>query len=349
MVGMARREFGTDVGIGARLALRAGTAYADLLRDAEGLSEGTELVLGYRHERWWRGRLRLRPYAELSWRDARLNNYYYGVRPEEATPERPAYRAGSGVGAEIGLQAAYRLTSEWQVLAALGASRASAAVRASPVVDGGTVPYATLGLVWSFAPPPPPSGERKPLIARFYYGDSTDCNMLPIVLLQCTATHTHDPTSVWAVEIGERLVEGLHGWRLDLAAFVGLLRQEARGLQPDAWQVNAYLKPYYYGFPWSKYVRTRFGFGAGVSYASRPPLPEARDQARRGRDASKFLIYADPSIDVRLGDVLRMRELKETYVGLGISHRSGVFAASRIFGNVEGGSNYIYTFIETAF
>jgi outer membrane protein len=41
--------------------------------------------------------------------------------------------------------------------------------------------------------------------------------------------------------------------------------------------------------------------------------------------------------------------LRETYVGLGVSHRSGVFAASRLFNSVSGGSNYIYAFIETGF
>ena len=135
MVGMARREFGTDVGVAARLALGEGNAYAEYLHDAESISEGSEVILGYRYERWWRGRLRLRPYAQLSWRDSKLNDYYYGVRPEEATPERPAYRAGSGFGGEAGLQAAYRLSEHWQVLAALAASRASSAVRESPVVD----------------------------------------------------------------------------------------------------------------------------------------------------------------------------------------------------------------------
>ncbi len=349
MVGMARREFGTDLGIAARFALGEGNAYAEYLRDAESISEGSEFLLGYRYERWWQGRLRLRPYAEVSWRDSKLNDYYYGVRPEEATPERPAYRAGSGFGTEVGVQAAYRLTGHWQLLAALGASRASSAVRGSPVVDGGTAASASLGLLWSFDPQPAPAGARKPLIMRVYYGDSTDCNMLDIVLLQCTETHTLDPTSVWSVEVGERLVEGLYGWPVDIAAFVGLLSQEARGLQPDGWQLNAYFKPYFYGFPWSKYVRTRFGFGVGVSYASRPPYPETSEQARRGRDSSKFLIYADPSIDLSVGDVLRVPSLRETYVGLGVSHRSGVFGASRVFGNVDGGSNYIYTFIETAF
>jgi outer membrane protein len=349
MVGMARREFGTDVGLGASFALGEGAAYTELLRDVDGPSEGTEFLVGYRYERWWHGRLRLRPYATVSWRDAKLNDYYYGVRPEEATPDRPAYRAGSGFQTEIGLQAAYRLTSDWQVLAGLELSRVPSAVRSSPVVDRRIVPSASLGLMWRLDPPDLPAGTRRPFIMRLLRGGSSDCDLIPIMTLQCTTTHTQDPTDIWAIEVGERLVERLYGWPVDVAAFVGLLRHEERGLQPDFWQANAYLKAYFYGFPWDKAVRTRLGFGGGISYARRPPFTEVRDQALRNRDTSRLLLYADPTVDFSVGDLLRMRELRQTYVGLGASHRSGVFGTARLFGNVAGGSNYIYAYLETLF
>ena len=44
-------------------------------------------------------------------RDQRLNDYYYGVRPEEARADRPAYEAQSGVVPEIGFYAAYQLST----------------------------------------------------------------------------------------------------------------------------------------------------------------------------------------------------------------------------------------------
>lgn len=349
MIGMARREFGADLGVGASLRLGPGTGYAELLRDAVNKSEGTELRLGYRYERWWQGRLRLRPYATLMWRNQNLNDYYYGVRAEEATAERSAYTPGAGFNAELGVLAAYRLTEQYQVLAGFALSRLSSEIQGSPVVDAGVGASATIGLVWSFAPHPTPPGERKPLIVRFLYGASSDCDLLPIVTLQCASTHTQDPTNIWAVEVGERLAERLNGWPLDMAAFVGLLRHEERGLQPDFWQVNAYLKAYYYGFPWRNRLRTRLGFGTGLSYAARAPFMEQRDQAIRGRDTSKLLLYGDPSVDLSVGDLFSVRELRDTYVGVGASHRSGIFGSSRLFGNVAGGSNYLYTYIESRF
>ena len=94
-------------------------------------------------------------------------------------------------------------------------------------------------------------------------------------------------------------------------------------------------------------MRTRLGMGAGFSLAQRVPYVEERDQAQRGRSTSKLLNYLDPSIDISVGDLIGARALKETYFGLGASHRSGIFGASQMFGNIDGGSNYIYTYIES--
>ena len=73
---------------------------------------------------------------------------------------------------------------------------------------------------------------------------------------------------------------------------------------------------------------------------------ELRDQARNGRPTSRLLNYLDPTIDVSLGDLLGVPSMKRTFAGLGVSHRSGLFGTSRLLGNVNGGSNYIYSYLE---
>jgi MipA family protein len=161
--------------------------------------------------------------------------------------------------------------------------------------------------------------------------------------------NTQDDTSIVALDVGQILVKRVNGWPLDLAGFIGFLKHEERGLQEDFWQINAYFKPYYYLGPWRDWLRTRLGFGAGISYASRIPFGEQRDQALRERDTSKLLLYLDPTVDINVGDVLKARELRETYVGIGVSHRSGIFGSARLFNSVNGGSNYIYAFVETGF
>jgi outer membrane protein len=141
-------------------------------------------------------------------------------------------------------------------------------------------------------------------------------------------------------------MERVHGWPLDFVGYAGVMKHNERGLQPDVWQLNLYMKAVFYGFPWSDRVKTRLGFGAGVSFADHILFVEQRDQARRGRSTSKILNYLDPTIDVSVGDLIGARALKGTFAGLGISHRSGIFGTSQLLGNVNGGSNYIYSYLE---
>jgi outer membrane protein len=76
------------------------------------------------------------------------------------------------------------------------------------------------------------------------------------------------------------------------------------------------------------------------------PFVEARDQARRNRNTSKLLQYLDPTVDVSVGDLFGTKSLRETYFGLGVSHRSGIFGMAELFDSMNGGSNYIYSFVE---
>ena len=89
--GMTPREAGGDLGVRYRYSAPWGTVRTTVLHDVTGASGGSELRLGYSHT--WRGdRWTLRPDVTVSFRNADLNNYYFGVEPHEATPERPAFR-----------------------------------------------------------------------------------------------------------------------------------------------------------------------------------------------------------------------------------------------------------------
>ena len=346
LAGAQHRLGGDDLGIGGRWKLGAGVIYGEAMHNVSEESEGNEVRLGYRYEQWWTGReginrFRWRPYVTLAWRDAKLNNYYYGV---------PGYEPGSGLNLEAGVLSSYRLFQNWQLIAGAGITRWSSGVADSPAVDKGTQFNATAGLLYTFKPDQPSEWDRKPLIVRVGYGQSTDCDLLPILEWNCTGLNQQDDTSTVQIDFGQILVKRVADWPLDLAGFIGFVKHQERGLQEDSWQVNAYYKVYYYFGPWWRdTLRTRFGFGAGISYASRVPFSEQRDQALRNRDTSKLLLYLDPTIDINVGDVFKSEPLRETYVGIGVSHRSGVFGASRLFNSVNGGSNYIYGFVEVGF
>jgi outer membrane protein len=345
LAGMANRGSGVDLGLGYQYRQPWGTLFGEVLRDVAGGSSGIEVRVGYRYD-WVFGKLQLQPQFALAARDANLNNYYYGVRPSEATATRPAFDPGSGVNVEFGLSAVYRLSERWRLLGGVTAKRWSSGVLASPIVEDRTQLAAQLGLAYDFSPEHDAWPAGRPLIVKVLYGKSTDCDVAQVMLLRCHSTNTVDQTRVTAIELGRPFIEGLNGWPLDFVGYVGVLDHNERGLQENSLQLDAYMKAYYYGFPWSERVRTRLGFGAGVSYAERVPYVEMRDQLARGRSSSRLLNYLDPSIDISLGDLIGVKSMRDTYLGVGVSHRSGIFGTSRLLGNVNGGSNYIYSYLE---
>jgi MipA family protein len=332
MAGLEPREPGWDAGLSLRRRFAWGTPYVEFLRDVSHASEGTELRGGYWNE-WQRGRLHLRPHLMLAWRNARLNDYYYGV---------PGYSAGSGIDAQAAVYASYSLTESWNLLGGLTATRRSSEITSSPVAQGGLQTEFFFGVMYDFSPKQKRwAPESKPLLVKALYGHSSDCDMLQIMRLSCTTRHTVDNTDIWAVHLGRKLIEGAGGLPVDFAGYLGVQRHREKSYGNDFWSLMAYYKAYWYGFGWDRWVRTRVGFGAGLSYSEQITQMEIHDQGRRGRGNWKLLTYADPSFEVRVA--------KETWLGVGVSHRSGTFGKSQLYGNVNGGSNYIYVSVETAF
>lgn len=348
LAGMAHREPGIDAGFGAQLGGGWGIAFAEFLVDASTASAGREVRFGYKYP-LRRGRLWVRPHAMVALRAAKLNDYYYGVRPEEARPDRPAYSPGAGAMPELGIFAAYRLASGWRLLAGATIAQLPSTVARSPIVEHRTLRTMHLGLFYDLSPDHDAWPGSRPLIARLFYGASSDCDVVPIATLRCTSTHTQDKTAIAGFEIGRPFIDRLNGWPLDLAGFVGVVQHKEKGFQADFPEVKAYIKAYFYGFPWDARLRTRLGLGIGLSYAKEVPLTEQRDQAARGRNTSRLLNTLDPTADFSLGDLLGVRKLRETYVGAGVAHRSGIFGTSQLLRNVNGGSNYIYGYVETSF
>ena len=345
LAGMRPRRATTDLGLGYRYRSDWGKLDVEVLHDADSVSNGAELRLGYGAD-WANGTWHFRPSLTLSRRSAKLNDYYYGVRQNEVTTLRPEYRPGGGTDLALGLYGSYQLSDRWRLLGGVGVTLLDPKVRSSPIVRNGVQPTLTVGAAYDFGSHKSFAETGLPLHLKLLYGRATDCNLLPIMSLRCASTTTQDQTRIAGVELGRPLVERVNGWPLDFVGYLGILHHDENGLQADALQMDAHIKAYYYGFPWSERVRTRLGMGAGFSLAQRVPYVEQRDQERRGRNTSKLLNYLDPSIDLSVGDLIRVHALQQTYVGVGASHRSGIFGASRLFGNINGGSNYLYTYVE---
>ena len=350
LAGMAPRESGFDVGLSWRYRQPWGTLQAEYLRDVDRTSRGSEARLVYSYD-WRSGPWLLRPSASVAVRDARLNNYYYGVQPSEARPGRAAYAPGAGVNTAVGLYGSYDLTQRWRVLAGVSATLLASTIKDSPIVQKHVLPAAYIGVAYDFgAPQKPWNGDDSPTYFKLLYGRATDdgCHLLKIVTARCLSTAKVNPTSIAALQVGKPFAQNFNGWPVDIVGYAGLTHHNERGLQANGVQLDLFLKAFYSGFPWSDRVKTRIGLGAGVSLAQRAPYIEASSQAASGKPSSRLLQYLDPTLDVSLGDLVGSRALKSTFIGVGVSHRSGIFGDSRLLGNVSGGSNYIYTYVETA-
>ena len=350
LAGMATRDSGIDLGLSWRYRQSWGTVQAELLHDVGGFSKGSEFRLGYTYD-WRSGPWMLRPSLSLALRDARLNNYYYGVQASEARPGRPAYAPGAGLNTSVGLYGSYDLSQRWRLLAGVSATVLDRKIKDSPIVQKRVLPGVYVGAAYDFGGHEREwAQESSPTYFKLLYGKATDdgCHLIKVLTAQCLSTAKVNPTSISAIQVGKPFLQNVNGWPLDFVGYAGLTEHNDRGLQANGVQLDLFMKAFYSGFPWSDRVKTRLGMGVGVSLAQRVPYIEASSQAASGKPASRMLQYLDPTIDVSLGDLLGSRVLKDTFIGFGVSHRSGIFGSSRLLGNVNGGSNYLYTYVESA-
>lgn len=92
----------------------------------------------------------LSPGAGLTWRSHQYNDYYYGVQEKEATPERPAYKAGSSVDWFLKLSTRYALYGDWSLLGVIRVEFLGNEVQDSPIIDEKSVTSAFIGLSYAF-------------------------------------------------------------------------------------------------------------------------------------------------------------------------------------------------------
>jgi hypothetical protein len=188
---MQAREPTTDLGVSYTYRAPWGTLKAEFVHDALNVNKGDELRLGYSYD-WKSGRWHLRPALNLMLRSARLNDYYYGVRADEATANRPAYMPGAGTDAWLGVYGYYDLSRGWRILGGLGVNLLDSDVRRSPIVRDGNRPTVFLGAAYDFGSYHRAFEEHEPLIVKLLYGKSTDCNLNRTITLRCASTDTVD-------------------------------------------------------------------------------------------------------------------------------------------------------------
>lgn len=346
------RERAFEGGLSVLVPSRYGEFAVEVLGDSSNTHRGHELSFIYARPLQF-GELRLRPTVSVNRLSRDLANYYFGVTDAEALADRPQYRPGPSTNVRIGIDASYPITTNGYLYGGLGFTRYDNEISDSPIVNAQYRFTAFAGYLYRFGngnadrpdPGPATDGRWSFRVARGWNAEASLLGIVP----GGDFTLSPERTGVWSFEIGRLLDERFRGWPVDVYVKGAYKRYLDQGLQPDSNGYALYIKAYYYGFPWSDWVKTRFGFGEGLSYADRIPILERRSIEEKNPNASKLLNYLDVSFDVSVGDIVRAKKLKDVYLGFAVIHRSGVFGFSDLFGGVDGGSNYNSVYIEALF
>lgn len=346
------RERAFEGGLSVIIPSQLGEFGVELLGDSSNTHRGHELALIYARPFEW-GALRLRPSVSVNRLSRDLANYYFGVRQEEAQADRPEYRPGMSTNVRVGLDLAYPLTTNSYVYGGIGFTRYDNEISDSPIVTSRYRTTAFLGYLYRFGNGHEGVPDARPVTdgrwsLRVARGWNAEASLLGIVP-GGDFTLSPERTGVWSFEVGRLIDERFRGWPVDIYVKAAYKRYLDQGLQPDSNGYALYIKAYYYGFPWSDWVKTRFGFAEGLSYADRMPILERRNIEEKNPNTSKLLNYLDVSFDVSVGDIVRSKRLKDVYLGFAVIHRSGIFGFSDLFGGVDGGSNYNSIYVEAIF
>lgn len=129
--------------------------HLNYFRDIGNVSNGDSVALSFsRHIIFPQGLFNhpclLIPSIALEWESTRLVDYYYGVRPEEATPDRPVYAGRDTVNGGARLTGFYLINKSWTVFAGVHAAVFGRGIAESPIVTRRYTTRGYIGSAWLF-------------------------------------------------------------------------------------------------------------------------------------------------------------------------------------------------------
>ena len=127
------RDYAIELGVELLTGGDWGAVQLTAFHDISGTHEGYELYADYSYG-WRQQRLHLETSFGLSYKSAELNNYYWGLTPEEAGVVTLPYEAGAGLNWHARFMVSYQLDKRWAVSLVTEYERLNDEAAASPVV-----------------------------------------------------------------------------------------------------------------------------------------------------------------------------------------------------------------------
>jgi outer membrane protein len=128
------RDYAIELGVEVLTDGNWGALQLSAFHDISGTHEGYEVYADYSFG-WRKQRLYLEPSFGLSYKSAELNNYYWGVTPDEAGMVISPYDAGAGLNWHARFMVGYQLDKRWAVSLVTEFERLNDEAAASPIVD----------------------------------------------------------------------------------------------------------------------------------------------------------------------------------------------------------------------
>lgn len=147
--GMDDRHISLDGGLGVEFDTPFGNIELEATHDLLGNHEGYEIALG------WSAPIVLKRWVinfslAHHWKSSDMADYYYGVKPSEALPGRPAYDVGSATMWGLVTTVNYRISPKWLALALASYEAYDSDIKDSPIVEDSGQFRALVGAAYRF-------------------------------------------------------------------------------------------------------------------------------------------------------------------------------------------------------
>ena len=169
LLGMRRRSWTIQGGLMA--GVRLGPVHADVLVSTDVANEHNghevDLKIAWPFDG---GRHIVVPQLEFSHQSDDLVNHYYGVRPEEALPNRPTYVPGSATTVTGSLEWAWRFSRRWYLNTMVAVEMLPDEIRNSPIVSEDRSWRVNIGVAYDGKTFVDPGAPGRPLASQFEIG-----------------------------------------------------------------------------------------------------------------------------------------------------------------------------------
>lgn len=143
------RDYAVELGLELLADGAWGALQLTAFHDVSGTHDGFELYADYSFG-WRDQRLYIEPSVGASYKSADMNNYYWGVTPEEAGVVAFPYEADAGLNWHARLMVGYQLSRHWGMSLVAEYERLNSEAAASPIVEDDSVLGWFAGVSWRF-------------------------------------------------------------------------------------------------------------------------------------------------------------------------------------------------------